>query len=122
MGIGAAVKLAGNLIFTPIPSLGVTGAALSTLICYIVICGASVSALKKYAYLDVRAFSGAVIKISMGGILCAAGAFFMQNAISDGSDSFIRTVISCGFGAIIYIIITYFSGVITKSTLKALIS
>lgn len=122
MGIGAAVKLAGNIILTPVPKLGVTGAALSTLVCYAVICVMSAVLLKKYANLNMRAFMTGIFKISAGGLLCAAGAVFMQNAISGRTSPAAETVISCGFGAIIYIIITYFSGVITKSTVKTLIS
>ncbi len=122
MGIGAAVKLAGNLILTPVGSLGVTGAAISTLICYGVICIASLAELKKYAGFCPGKFFTSIIAVIVGGVLCAAGAVIMYDLICGRLGTPVSTVLSCGFGALIYIIVTYFSGIISKSTLKMLIS
>ncbi|MGN1107480.1 MAG: polysaccharide biosynthesis C-terminal domain-containing protein [Huintestinicola sp.] len=122
MALGAALKLGGNLILTPIPTLGVTGAAISTLLCYFFICVMSLIMLKKYAAFEAREFLHINIKIFSCGLLCAAGAFFVNSFLSDYGNNVISTAISCLLGAIIYIISTYFSGIITKSTLKMLIS
>ncbi len=122
MGVGAAVKLCGNMLLTLIPSVGVTGAAWSTLICYMLIFVMSAAVLRKHVYLDTVRFLSDTAKLCAGGIMCGAGAFFMHNALSGRVGETISVIISCAFGAIIYIIITYFSGVITKSTLKTLIS
>ncbi|MGN0641717.1 MAG: polysaccharide biosynthesis C-terminal domain-containing protein [Huintestinicola sp.] len=122
MAAGAAVKLAGNMILTYIPKLNVSGAALSTLICYGFICGASLSALKRYAELDAMKTLVTLLKLLPGAVLCGASAFFVYFAPIFSEHQSVRTLFSCFLGAIIYIIITYFSGVITKSTLKSLIS
>ena len=122
MGIGAAVKLAGNLILTAVPGLNVTGAAMATLICYAVICAMSLGALTLHGELDLRRTAAICARISAAGALCAAGAFFTAKQLPTDSDILIRTGVSCLTGAIIYILSTYFSGVITKSTLKMLIS
>lgn len=122
MAVGAAVKLAGNIILTPIPRLGVTGAAISTLLCYILICVMSLFMLKKYAAFGAMEFSHMLCRIISCGLLCGAGAFFVCSSLSDYGNIVITTAVSCLSGAIIYIISTYFSGIITKSTLKMLIS
>ncbi len=122
MSIGAAVKLTGNLLLTSDPRLGVTGAALSTLICYVLMCIMSIGALSKCVKLDISALSGVLVRIIVGSMLCGAGAFFMHNAIYVRVGESISAVISCAFGGVIYIISTYFLGVITKSTVKTLIS
>ena len=122
MGIGAAVKLAGNLILTSVPGLNVTGAAIATLICYIVICVMSLWALASHGGLRLRRTMGICAKIFAAGALCAAGAFITAKQLPAGSHIMIKTAVSCLTGAIIYILSTYFSGVITKSTLKMLIS
>ncbi len=122
MGIGAAVKLAGNLILTSVPGLNVTGAAIATLICYVVICVMSLWALASHGGLRLRRTMGIFAKIFAAGALCAAGAFITAKQLPAGSHIMIKTAVSCLTGAIIYILSTYFSGVITKSTLKMLIS
>lgn len=122
MAVGAAVKLLGNIILTPMPKLGVTGAAISTLMCYIFICVMSVYMLKKYAGFGAKDFLCTNLRIFSCGLLCAAGAFFVYSFLSDYGNTVISTAVSCLSGAIIYIISTYFSGIITKSTLKMLIS
>lgn len=122
MAVGAAVKLLGNIILTPMPKLGVTGAAISTLLCYIFICVMSVYMLKKYAGFGAKDFLCTNLRIFSCGLLCAAGAFFVYSFLSDYGNNVISTAVACLSGAIIYIISTYFSGIITKSTLKMLIS
>lgn len=122
MGIGAAVKLAGNLILTPVPELGVTGAAMSTLVCYLVIFVLTIIAMKKHSGLAVKSILGTLFAIFSASVMCGAGAVFMKNAIGDSMGQRVSVLLSCAFGAIIYIIVTYFSGVITKKSLKLLIS
>lgn len=122
MGVGAVVKLVGNLILVSVPEINVTGAALSTLICYIVICAFVCIDLKRYAHMKMKTFFVNIVKITAAAICCGAGAFLMYNALVNSSSELLRVAGSCLFGAVIYIIITYFAGVISKSTLKVLIS
>ncbi|MGN0667405.1 MAG: polysaccharide biosynthesis C-terminal domain-containing protein [Huintestinicola sp.] len=122
MGIGAAVKLAGNLVLTSVPRLNISGAALSTLICYIVIFVLSIHCLKICGGLDGKRAARAFFTLIPSSLLCGASALFVYYADVMGAETGIKTLVSCVSGAIIYIIVTYFSGVITKSTLKSLIS
>lgn len=122
MGAGALLKLVGNIVLTSVPKLGVTGAAISTLLCYIFICIMSLRMLKKYAAFETRIFFQINLRIFSCGLLCAAGAFLVYSRLSEYGNNVISTAIACLSGAIIYILSTYFSGIITKSTLKMLIS
>lgn len=122
MAVGAVIKLIGNIALTSVPALGVAGAAISTLVCYIFICIASLVMLKKYADFDIREFGKVLLKIFSCGMLCGAGAFLVYNKLSDYGNNVVSTLSACLFGGIIYILSTYFTGIITKSTVKMLIS
>ncbi|MBQ5334206.1 MAG: polysaccharide biosynthesis C-terminal domain-containing protein [Oscillospiraceae bacterium] len=122
MAVGAAVKLFGNIFLTADPRLGVTGAAIATLMCYIFICICSLIMLSKHGGFDGRGFFYSFLKIFSCGLLCGAAAFLTCSRLSEHGNILISTAVSCGVGAIIYILSTYFSGIITKSTLKMLIS
>ncbi|MCM1524878.1 MAG: polysaccharide biosynthesis C-terminal domain-containing protein [Ruminococcus sp.] len=122
MGIGAAVKFIGNIILTPMPRLGVTGAAAATLLCYAVICVISVIMLKKGDFLKNHENFGWIFKIIFCSCLCAAGAAAVYGQLFGLTNIAIKVLLSCFSGVIIYIISTYFTGIITKSTLKMLIS
>lgn len=122
MAVGTVVKLLGNITLTSMPKLGVTGAAISTLICYSFICTASLFMLKKYSEFDLHGFSKAFLKIFSCGMLCGAGAFLVYSKLSEYGNNTVSTLSACLFGGIIYILSTYFTGIITKSTLKMLIS
>ena len=122
MAVGAAVKLVGNIFLTSDPGFGVTGAAIATLLCYIVICISALYMLARHGEFDGLGFFYAFLKIFSCGLLCGAAAFLTYTRLSDNGNIIISTAVSCGIGAIIYILSTYFSGIITKSTLKMLIS
>lgn len=53
---GVAVKFLGNILLIPIPSLNVSGAAISTLLCYLVIFILSVIFYSKYTKIRLRLF------------------------------------------------------------------
>ncbi len=122
MAVGAAVKLIGNLILTPLPFMGVSGAAVSTLLCYIIICAASLYCLKKYAFMQSGEMWSALVRIIISGILCGICAAAVSEIMGNEAQLFVKMLFSCGSGCVIYIISTYFSGIFNKSTLKMLIS
>lgn len=122
MAVGAAVKLMGNVILTAQPRLNVTGAAISTLLCYILICIMSAVMLAKHCGFDSKGFAGTFLRITISGTVCAVTAFFTYNWLSVNGNNAVITLVSCGAGGIFFILATYFSGIFTKSTLKMLIS
>lgn len=73
MFVGVVVKLVGNLLLIPIPSVNVSGAAISTLACYFVIFVLSVILYRKYTGITLKIFSTLYPSAISGG-LCAYAA------------------------------------------------
>ena len=121
MLIGVIIKLIGNTILVKIPMLNITGAALSTVICYGVIMVLSIYAVKKYAYISIKDVYSLLAKLFFCGLLCAAAAISAEMFLENFTLSRLTVFFSAFFGAVIYIISTHLMGILTKSTLKLLI-
>lgn len=119
---GVLVKFAGNILLVPIPELNISGAAVSTLLCYIVICVPAVAMAANYTSLDKTYIKGIFLKIIYCSAMCGGGALLAKNLFSQTFDGIILLFISITIGVIFYIISTILLGIITKSTLKSLIS
>lgn len=122
MAAGAAVKAAGNIILVPIPKLNAAGAAISTDVSYLIICGAALILLRKASGCSLSNVFRTLGKLVFAGMLCGAGAYLSYDMLSAHFGNNLSTVFSIGIGGIIYIISTYFEGLFDKSTLKMLIS
>lgn len=122
MLLGVAVKLTGNLLLVRIPELNTAGAAVSTLLCYAVICIPAVNILIKIADTDKNRIYGIFCKICYGSLLCGAGALITEKMLPDTLGNVLILFISILIGVIFYIISTFLLGIFTKSTLKLLIS
>lgn len=118
---GVAVKLVGNLVLVRIPSLNVSGAAISTLLCYGLICVLSFCAAAKYTGISVSKVYILFIKLTVCGFLCAISAQMAQNLMYNFTCNRLILFPAVIFGVLIYIISTYLLGVLSKSTLKLLI-
>lgn len=121
MAAGAAVKAAGNLLLVRIPSLNITGAALSTDISYLAIAAGTFYYLKKITDTDFKDLFTVFLKLSAAGTGCAVTAKITVTALQGHLESNISVLLSILAGGIFYIIITYFEGIFSKSTLKMLI-
>lgn len=119
---GVAVKLAGNLLLVPIPELNAAGAAISTLLCYAVICIPAVDILIKLTDCNKFHIIGLLCKICFCSLLCGAGALLAEKMLPKSIGDFFILFISIIIGVIFYIISTFLLGIFTKSTLKLLIS
>ena len=73
MTAGVAVKLVGNLLLIPVPSVNVSGAAISTLLCYLVIFILSVIFYCKCTQIRLRIFS-LMLPSLFSGVLCGTVA------------------------------------------------
>ena len=122
MTIGVAVKLAGNVILVRIPALNISGAAVSTALCYFLIFILSLSAFSKITNIEKNVIKLLLFKIFYCGACCAGAALLARNILQDYPKYGISLVVPIVFGGIIYIIVTYFAGILTESTLKTLIS
>ncbi|MDE6593853.1 MAG: polysaccharide biosynthesis C-terminal domain-containing protein [Oscillospiraceae bacterium] len=118
MGLSAAVKLILNLLLTPVKGLGVTGAAIATLACYMLICGLSAEALKKHGGFDSKGIIPDFVKIGAGSLFCGAGAVMMNASTGTGE---ICVILSCGFGAAVYFGIVIITGAFSRNTVKMLL-
>ncbi len=120
MLLGVVIKLIGNIILVPIPAVNINGAAISTTLCYLIICILSSRVLEKELGTPIRLRKIFLPQI-FSGILCAVGAFFayrMGEFIVSGR---LSTVISIIFGVIIYILSIVLMGGLNKNTVKSLL-
>lgn len=101
MSAGVAVKLAGNLILIPIPSVNVSGAAIATLICYFVIFVLSVILYRKYTGIRIKIFSSLLPSAVSGGLCAAAARLAYNNFPTDGP---LLLPISVFLGGAVYIL------------------
>ncbi len=119
---GVAVKLPANLLLVSVPKLNVSGAALSTLLCYAVICLLSVASLINMVYISRKRLFSALSRICYSSVICAVAAILCRNILTNAVTPLLVLFISIFIGAIFYIICSYLLGIFTKSTLKMLIS
>lgn len=104
---GAAVKLIGNLLLLPYAQLGVTGAAISTLLCYFLIFILCTISIKRVTGIRMQAVKW-MLPFCINGILCAAAAYLCRNL----SGSLILSI-ACGG-------IVYFLGLTLSGGMKTL--
>ncbi|MCM1330831.1 MAG: polysaccharide biosynthesis protein, partial [Ruminococcus sp.] len=103
---GVLVKFVGNILLVPIPELNITGAAISTLLCYAVICLPAVALAKKYTKLDNNYIKGIFCKIVYCSIMCGGGALLAKITLAKMFGGIILLFFSIIFGVIFYIIST----------------
>ncbi len=119
---GVIVKLAGNTFLVPIAGLNVSGAAISTLLCYIIIFILSITVVANTAEINIKQIALLLFKISFSALLCGLGAYLSNNILSRYFSSSLVLLVSIAVGGCIYILSTHLLGILTKSTLKMLIS
>ncbi len=122
MIVGVIVKFFGNIILIPIPEINVAGAAISTLICYIVIFILSIREFIIVTGIDFDVVKNLLFKLFYAGLLCAASAYLMAIITYNMYNLYLSTCISIAIGGIIYIISTHLLSLFTKRSLKMLIS
>jgi stage V sporulation protein B len=105
MVLGVAVKLILNLILVRIPEIGITGAAIATFACYLVIYVLSLAALKKV--LPERKNPHPVLwTITLAGALCGIAARSASTFLHIESP-FVSLVVSIGIGFFIYVAVIW---------------
>lgn len=119
---GVAIKLIGNLVLVPMPKLNIAGAAISTLLCYIVICITAVYYMIKITRISGAKFFVNLFKLCYCSVICAVSAKITEKILSNALDTSFVLFISIFIGVIFYIITAFLLGIFTKSTLKLLIS
>lgn len=108
MAVGVAVKLAGNLLLIPMPAVNVSGAAIATLLCYLVIFVLSVILYRKYTGIRIKIFSSFLPSI-ISGSFCAAAARFVYNILPISDPHFLLPA-AVLTGGIVYLLVSKLTG------------
>lgn len=107
MLIGVAVKLAGNLLLIPIPEINVSGAAISTLLCYFVIFVLSILVYSKAAGVKIRILKSLMPAV-ISGLFCALTAWMVYPHIPL-INRYALPIAVCAGGAV-YLIVSKLTG------------
>lgn len=112
-GVGVIVKLILNIVLIPIPSIGVNGAAIGTILCNLIACVIGFSVLKKN--MDIKfTFSKYVIKPILATIIMSVCSYAIYLVIKGIIFGKIATIIAIGSAVIIYILAIVALKVFTK--------
>ncbi len=122
MFAGVTIKLLGNVILVPVPELNISGAAISTLLCYIVIFIPSMRYILRLTRIAKKWLLVNFCKLCFCSVMCAASAKLAENMLSNALNTSLVLFISIFIGVIFYIFCAYLLDIFTKSTLKLLIS
>ncbi|MGN0621973.1 MAG: polysaccharide biosynthesis C-terminal domain-containing protein [Porcipelethomonas sp.] len=104
---GVAVKLIGNLLLIQIPEINVSGAAISTLACYIVIFLLSWSVYSKAAGVRIK-ISRLLLPPVFSGLMCAAAARLVYDNLP--FDNLLALPVSVASGGAVYLIFSFLTG------------
>lgn len=111
---GVIVKLLGNVILIPIPKINISGAAISTLLCYMLIFILCIIFYSKIAKVKINLVK-ILLPIFFSGIACAATAWIAYTNIQGK----IALPVSIVSAAVVYFIFSYLCGNnLLKSKLK----
>lgn len=112
-------KIALNYVLVAIPELNIRGAAISTLICYILIMSISLICLFRVTKLKPNIMS-IFIKPLIAGLSCAGSAYGVCRLLSMFISGKISTILAIGFGAIIYLVVLIFIRGISEDDIATL--
>lgn len=110
---GVAIKLVGNYVLIQIPSLNISGAAISTDICYAYIAIMSLYELIKIT--DIKLHTALIfLPPLLGGLICGLSAKISYNMLYFHLSQKVSLLFSIVIGVIFYILLTILLGIPTK--------
>lgn len=115
--VGAIIKLLGNTLLIPLPSFELSGAALSTIFSYCVICIWSISALYKITETKVTPLCSIVFP-AISGSIASAGAKLASVCLLKELSKLLNSLFSVCFAVIIYIIAVVLLDITTKNAIR----
>ena len=118
-GVGVIVKLILNIVLIPIPSIGVNGAAIGTILCNLIACVIGFSVLKKNMNIKFT-FSKYIIKPILATIIMSVCSYAIYLVIKGIIFGKIATIIAIGSAVIIYILAIVALKVFTKEEILML--
>lgn len=112
-----AVKFILNPILIGIPEINISGAAISTVVSYILVSAAGVFIMKKYIT-DFKILRS-IFPPMLGGVLCASAAGMVYQPLSEALAQPIAVVLSIFLGGIVYVLSLILTGFFrTKPIIK----
>ncbi|MBQ2840074.1 MAG: polysaccharide biosynthesis protein [Oscillospiraceae bacterium] len=115
----AAFKLIFNYIAVGIPSVNIRGAAIGTLICYVMIMIISLIFLFKITELKIN-YKTVFVKPLISAVLCAGSAYIVYSLLMPYLSEKIATVIGIGIGAVVYVVSLVLLRAITEEDVRNL--
>ena len=117
MLIGSVVKLGASVILVSRPAIGIYGAPIGTVLCYLTIAVCDFYFLKKYAGVSLRVLGG-IIKPMISGIGAGASARLVYQLLLDFLPGRLCTVIGIMTAVAVYVILILFLRGFTKDELE----
>lgn len=103
MVFGVIIKFFGNITLMRIPEFSVSGAAISTVVCYAVICFCSLVTLKKLTAAKVK-IGNTFLKPLFGAILCSVTAYLGYDLLFDNFGGKLAVIFAILAGGTVYFI------------------
>lgn len=114
--VGVIVKLILNLILVPIPSIGINGAAIASVVCHAIAFFISIIALMKNIKINLT-FSKFVIKPILATVIMGICSYFTYSILSSIITGSMATIIAIIVAVIIYIVAVVVLKIFTKEEL-----
>ena len=112
MILGGVVKVVINFVLVGIPSLNIVGAAIGTLICYLVIMVLNIAAMHRKASIDLRSLTG-LLKPILAAALMGAVAYMANGFLSAYLGSSLGCLLAICAAGVVYVILVIALKVIT---------
>ena len=112
MILGGVVKVVINFVLVGIPSLNIVGAAIGTLICYLVIMVLNIAAMHRKASIDLRSLTG-LLKPILAAALMGAVAYMANGFLSAYLGSSLGCLLGICAAGVVYVILVVALKVIT---------
>lgn len=103
MLVGVVVKLAGNLVLVPVPEINVSGASISTTLCYAVILVMSLVCFVRETGVKLH-IAKIFLPVAYSSVLCTVSAVLCNNLTSATLGNSLSLILSVGCGGIIYLV------------------
>lgn len=115
----AAFKLAFNYITVGIPEINIRGAAMGTLVCYVLIMSISLFFLIRITGLKLN-YMNVFIKPLISALLCAGAAFGVSMLLMNVTSEKVATVVAIGAAVVVYVFALIFLRAISEEDIKRL--
>ncbi len=115
----AAFKLAFNYITVGIPEINIRGAAMGTLVCYVLIMSISLFFLIRITGLKLN-YMNVFIKPLISALLCAGAAFGVSMLLMNVTSEKVATVVAIGAAVVVYVFALIFLRAISEEDIRRL--